>query len=163
MTDADGVRTDAPGWRCRRCSVLMPTEIPGPHHPCSWADRYPSGQETLFWFNVRAFPEAGRHRHVLQRQPCRASETYRPKAIIRSSNDQPERKLTAERNATPDPQKPDDAVLHHCGVAGRDRSHRLSGFREDGAALGELPPLKVVAGRNPTCWWGILMITVDCR
>ncbi len=81
---------------------------------------------------------------------------YRPKAIIRSSSDQPERKLTAERNAghltlrNPTP--------YYITVAwlGADRSHRLSGFREGVMVPPREPAFKgCSAGRNPDAVGGV--------
>ncbi len=61
MTDADGVRTDAlmalpPLQRidAGQKSRVRITRVRG------LTDKLPQDRETLFWFNVRAFPEAGR-------------------------------------------------------------------------------------------------------
>ncbi len=93
-------------------------------------DKLPQDRETLFWFNVRAFPKPEDDNVLQLAMQSQLKLFYRPKAIIRSSSDQPERKLTAERNAghltlrNPTP--------YYITVAwlGADRSHRLSGFRE---------------------------------
>ncbi len=136
----------------------MPDRNPGPHYRVrGLTDKLPQDRETLFWFNVRAFPEAGRRQRPAAGHAEPAETVYRPKAIIRSSNDQPERKLTAERNAghltlrNPTP--------YYITVAwlGADRSHRLSGFRE-GVMVppGSLPLKAVLPAETRTLWVGYI-------
>ncbi|ECP4390145.1 fimbria/pilus periplasmic chaperone, partial [Salmonella enterica] len=101
VTDADGVRTDAlmalpPLQRidAGQKSQVRITQVRG------LTDRLPQDRETLFWFNVRGVPPKPGEDNVLQlAMQSQLKLFYRPKAIIRSSSDQPERKLTAERNA----------------------------------------------------------------
>ncbi|EBP3252148.1 fimbrial outer membrane usher protein StdB [Salmonella enterica] len=122
-------------------------------------DKLPQDRETLFWFNVRGVPPKPEDDNVLQlAMQSQLKLFYRPKAIIRSSSDQPERKLTAERNAghltlrNPTP--------YYITVAwlGADRSHRLSGFREGVMVppLGNLPLKAVLPAETRTLWVGYI-------
>ncbi len=71
MTDADGVRTDA-------LMALPPLQRidagqkSRPHYPVrGLTDKLPQDRETLFWFNVRAFPKP--EDDTSCSWPCRAS------------------------------------------------------------------------------------------
>lgn len=130
VTDADGVRTDAlmalpPLQRIDggQKSQVRITQVRG------MTERLPQDRETLFWFNVRGIPPKPEDNNVLQlTMQSRLKLFYRPKAVARSSNDQPERKLVAERSSghltlqNPTP--------YYITVAwlGGDRHHPLSGF-----------------------------------
>lgn len=122
----------------------------------TWTSR-PSAARGM-WRPVTIFSISG---SMTSRQLAMQSQLklfYRPKAIIRSSNDQPERKLTAERNAghltlrNPTP--------YYITVAwlGADRSHRLSGFREGVMVppLGSLPLKAVLPAETRTLWVGYI-------
>ncbi|HGB2249373.1 TPA: fimbria/pilus periplasmic chaperone, partial [Salmonella enterica subsp. enterica serovar Javiana] len=122
-------------------------------------DKLPQDRETLFWFNVRGVPPKPEDDNVLQlAMQSQLKLFYRPKAIIRSSSDQPERKLTAERNAghltlrNPTP--------YYITVAwlGTDRSHRLSGFSEGVMVppLGSLPLKAALPADVRTLWVGYI-------
>ncbi|HAG0930807.1 TPA: fimbria/pilus periplasmic chaperone [Salmonella enterica] len=63
-------------------------------------EQLPQDRETLFWFNVRGIPPKADVSSSLQlAMQSRLKLFYRPKSIARSSNDRPERELTAERDA----------------------------------------------------------------
>lgn len=138
----------------------MPDRNPRSHHQVrGLTDKLPQDRETLFWFNVRGVPPKPEDDNVLQlAMQSQLKLFYRPKAIIRSSSDQPERKLTAERNAghltlrNPTP--------YYITVAwlGADRSHRLSGFREGVMVppLGNLPLKAVLPAETRTLWVGYI-------
>lgn len=160
VTDADGVRTDAlvalpPLQRidAGQKSQVRITRVRG------LTDKLPLDRETLFWFNVRGVPPKSEDNNALQlAMQSQLKLLYRPKAIIRSSSDQPERKLTAERNAghltlrNPTP--------YYITVAwlGADRSHRLSGFSEVVMVppLGSLPLKADLSAETRTLWVGYI-------
>lgn len=101
VTGADGTRTDA-------LMALPPLQrIDGGQkvqvritQVLSLTAHLPQDRETLFWFNVRGIPPKAEVASALQlAMQSRLKLFYRPKAIARNSNDQPEKKLTAERDA----------------------------------------------------------------
>ncbi|HGG6556554.1 TPA: fimbria/pilus periplasmic chaperone [Salmonella enterica subsp. enterica serovar Typhimurium] len=132
VTNADGVRTDAlmalpplqriDGGQKSQVRIIQVRGI---------TERLPQDRETLFWFNVRGIPPKSEDNNVLQlTMQSQLKLFYRPKAVARSSNDQPERKLVAERSSghltlqNPTP--------YYITVAwlGEDRSRQLRGFEQ---------------------------------
>ncbi|EHB2435516.1 fimbria/pilus periplasmic chaperone, partial [Salmonella enterica] len=101
VTDADGVKTNAllalpPLQRIdsgQKGQVRI-TQVR------ALTARLPQDRETLFWFNVRGIPPKADGDAVLQlTMQSRLKLFYRPVAIVRGFSDQPEKKLTAEREA----------------------------------------------------------------
>lgn len=132
VTDADSVKTSAlialpplqriDGGQKTQVRITQVRDV---------TERLPQDRETLFWFNVRGIPPKPEDINALQlTMQSQLKLFYRPKNIVRSSNDQPERKLIAERNAghlsiqNPTP--------YYITVAwlGTDRSRQLSGFAQ---------------------------------
>ncbi len=156
VTDADGTRTEAlmalpPLQRidAGQKSQVRITQVR------SMTERLPKDRETLFWFNVRSIPPKPDAANVLQLTlQSQLKLFYRPAAITRGDNDQPERKLVVKRsgghlafrNPTP----------YYITVIwlGTDRSHSLSGFGDGEmvAPFGSLP-LKAVLPQGANQLW----------
>ncbi|EEA3736560.1 fimbria/pilus periplasmic chaperone [Salmonella enterica] len=130
VEDADGVRTDAlvvlpPLQRIDsgQKSQVRITQVR------SMTDRLPKDRETLFWFNVRSIPPKPDTTNVLQLTlQSQLKLFYRPAAIARGDNDQPEKKLVAERNGSELTLKNPTPYYISVVWLGTDRSHHLSGF-----------------------------------
>ncbi|EBG1910242.1 fimbria/pilus periplasmic chaperone [Salmonella enterica] len=102
----------------------------------------PQDRETLFWFNVRGVPPKPDTTNVLQLAlQSRLKLFYRPAAIVRGSNDMPEKKLVVEREGTT--LTLSNPTPYYITVAwlGTDRRQRLAGFSEGVMVppLGSLP------------------------
>ncbi|EJL3978042.1 fimbria/pilus periplasmic chaperone [Salmonella enterica subsp. enterica serovar Braenderup] len=160
VTDADGVRTDAlialpPLQRidAGQKSQVRITQVRGV------TERLPQDRETLFWFNVRGVPPKPGEDNVLQlAMQSQLKLFYRPKGIIRSSNDRPERKLTAERTAGHLTLKNPTPYYITVAWLGADRSRRLSGFSEGVMVppLGSLPLQAVLPADTRQLWVGYI-------
>lgn len=143
VEDADGARTDAlmalpPLQRIDggQKSQVRITQVR------SMTDRLPKDRETLFWFNVRSIPPKPDATNVLQLTlQSQLKLFYRPAAIARGDNDQPEKKLVAERNGSELTLKNPTPYYISVVWLGTDRRHRLSGFGDGTmvAPFGNLP------------------------
>ncbi|EFP2800428.1 fimbria/pilus periplasmic chaperone, partial [Salmonella enterica] len=122
-------------------------------------DKLPQDRETLFWFNVRGVPPKSEDDNVLQlAMQSQLKLFYRPKAIIRSSSDQPEKKLTAEREAGRLILKNPTPYYITVAWLGTDRRHPLSGFGQGGMVppFASLPLKTILPAETRQLWVGYI-------
>ncbi|ELD4018737.1 fimbria/pilus periplasmic chaperone [Salmonella enterica] len=102
----------------------------------------PQDRETLFWFNVRGVPPKPDTTNVLQLAlQSRLKLFYRPAAIVRGSNDMPEKKLVVEHQGSRITLSNPTPYYITVAWVGTDRERRLGGFSEGVMVppLGSLP------------------------
>ncbi|EHQ4622305.1 fimbria/pilus periplasmic chaperone [Salmonella enterica] len=119
----------------------------------------PQDRETLFWFNVRGVPPKPDATNVLQLAlQSRLKLFYRPAAIVRGSNDMPEKKLVVEREGTA--LTLSNPTPYYITVAwlGTDRRQRLAGFSEGVMVppLGSLPLKASLPAGTGHLWVGYI-------
>ncbi|ENH1949995.1 fimbria/pilus periplasmic chaperone [Salmonella enterica] len=119
----------------------------------------PQDRETLFWFNVRGVPPKPDTTNVLQLAlQSRLKLFYRPAAIVRGSNDMPEKKLVVEREGTT--LTLSNPTPYYITVAwlGTDRRQCLAGFSEGAMVppLGSLPLKATLPAGTGHLWVGYI-------
>ncbi|EGG6885760.1 fimbria/pilus periplasmic chaperone [Salmonella enterica] len=160
VTDADGVKTNAllalpPLQRIdsgQKGQVRI-TQVR------ALTARLPQDRETLFWFNVRGIPPKADGDAVLQlTMQSRLKLFYRPVAIVRGFSDQPEKKLTAEREAGRLTLKNPTPYYITVAWLGADRSHPLSGFSQSVMVppFASLPVKAVLPAETRKLWVGYI-------
>ncbi|ECJ2934803.1 TPA: fimbria/pilus periplasmic chaperone [Salmonella enterica] len=160
VTDADGVKTNA-------LLALPPLQrIDGGQkgqvritQVRALTARLPQDRETLFWFNVRGIPPKADGDAVLQlTMQSRLKLFYRPDAVVRGISDQPEKKLTAEREAGRLTLKNPTPYYITVAWLGTDRRHPLNGFG-DGVMVppfASLPVKAVLPAETRQLWVGYI-------
>ncbi|EGF4174838.1 fimbria/pilus periplasmic chaperone [Salmonella enterica] len=160
VTDADGVKTNAlmalpplqriDAGQKGQVRITQVRELTA---------RLPQDRETLFWFNVRGIPPKADGDKVLQlTMQSRLKLFYRPDAIVRSFSDQPEKKLTAEREAGHLTLKNPTPYYITVVWLGPDRSHPLSGFSQSVmvSPFGSLPLKATLPAGTRNLWVGYI-------
>ncbi|EQA4953447.1 fimbria/pilus periplasmic chaperone [Salmonella enterica] len=158
VTDADGVKTNA-------LMALPPLQrIDGGQkgqvritQVGALTARLPQDRETLFWFNVRGIPPKTDEDNILQlAMQSRLKLFYRPDAVVRGFSDQPEKKLTAEREAGRLTLKNPTPYYITVVWLGTDRRHPLSGFGQGGMVppFSSLPLKAVLPAETRQLWVG---------
>ncbi|ASD87805.1 fimbria/pilus periplasmic chaperone [Salmonella enterica] len=160
VTDAGGTRTDAlmalpPLQRidAGQKSQVRITQVR------SITDRLPKDRETLFWFSVRSIPPKPDATNVLQLTiQSQLKLFYRPAAIVRGDNDQPEKKLVVERSGGHLTLKNPTPYYVTVIWLGTDRSHRLSGFGDGEmvSPFSSLPLKATLSAKARKLWVGYI-------